>query len=105
MMEQLQKENIKLFSLEGKQSLGLFDVLGFTLQYELSYTNILAMLELSGVPLFSCERDESHPLVVGGGPCACNPEPVADFFDAIVLGEGEEVTVLLCGEVNRVKKE
>lgn len=69
------------------------DILGFTLQYELSYTNILTILELSGIPLLACERDEKWPLVIGGGPCAYNPEPLADFFDAFLIGDGEDAVV------------
>ena len=69
------------------------DILGFTLQYELSYTNILNILDLSGIPLLAKERDENFPLVIGGGPCAYNPEPLADFFDVFLLGDGEEAVV------------
>lgn len=66
-------------------------MLGFTLQYELSYTGVLNMLDLAGIPLHAAERGDDCPLVVGGGPCVCNPEPLADFFDLFTLGEGEEV--------------
>ena len=69
--------------------LSAFDVVGFTLQYELSYTNILAMLQLGGIPLLASQRSETDPFVVAGGPCACNAEPLADFFDLFMLGEGE----------------
>lgn len=69
------------------------EIIGFTLQYELSYTNILNMLDLGGIPLRAADRDERQPLVIGGGPCACNPEPLADFFDAFLLGDGEEAVV------------
>lgn len=93
-MERLLRENgIPLFSLETKRPLNGFDILGFSLQYELSYTNILNMLDLSGIPLFSKDRDGSHPLIVGGGPCAFNPEPLADFFDCFVIGEAEEAVL------------
>jgi len=85
-----------LTSLESRQPLCDFDILGFTLQYELSYTNLLNMLELGGVPLCASERTAEHPLVVVGGPCAGNPEPLADFFDCAVIGDGEEAVVELC---------
>src|SRR5437764_9652836 len=86
----LRAERLPLFSIESRAPLRAFDVLGFTLQFELCYTTVLAMLELGGVPLESSGRDRGDPLVLGGGPCAYNPEPVADFFDALVVGEGEE---------------
>ncbi|MEW6520898.1 MAG: TIGR03960 family B12-binding radical SAM protein [Thermodesulfobacteriota bacterium] len=79
-----------LFSLESRRPLADFDMLGITLPYELCYTNILTVLARSGLPFFAGERNETHPLVVGGGPCAFHAEPVADFFDAILLGDGEE---------------
>ncbi len=104
MREQLKKEELKLFSLEGKQPLDSFDVVGFTLQSELTYTNILAMLEMSGIPLRSENRDERHPLVVAGGPCACNPEPLAAFFDLFILGEGERVNVEICNTIKDAKE-
>ncbi len=87
----LKRERLPLFSIESRAPLAAFDIVGFTLQFELCYTTILAMLDLGGVPLFSRDRRASDPLILGGGPCAYNPEPVADFFDAIVVGEGEEV--------------
>ena len=80
-----------LTSLESGTPLGDFDLLGVSLQYELGYTNFLNMLDLSGVPWLAVERDASHPAVIGGGPACFNPEPVAPFFDALVLGDGEEV--------------
>lgn len=91
MESQLRGNNIKLFSLETKSPLDEFDVIGFTLQYEMSYTNILNMLDLGGVPVLSKERTNVHPFVCAGGPCAYNPEPLADICDFFVLGEGEEV--------------
>ncbi len=105
MCEQMKANGIKLFSLEGKQSLDLFDIVGFTLQSELTYTNILAMLDMSGIPFYSKERDENHPILVAGGPCACNPEPLADFFDLFILGEGERVNTKICQELNKAKIE
>lgn len=91
MGELMLSRGVKLYSLETYSPLSEFDAIGFTLQYELSYTTILWMLDLSGIPLTSSEREESHPFIIGGGPCAFNAEPVADVFDAMALGEGEEV--------------
>jgi radical SAM family uncharacterized protein/radical SAM-linked protein len=89
-----------LFALESGRPVADFDMLAITLPYELCYTNILTILARSGLPFLARERDESHPLVFGGGPCAFHPEPVADFFDAILLGDGEEaifdIADLLC---------
>ena len=79
--------------------------MGFTLQYELSYTNILAMLDLAGIPFYSKDRDDRWPLIVAGGPCACNAEPIADFFDVIQLGEGENQLPAICAEIEKAKKE
>jgi radical SAM family uncharacterized protein len=89
--EQLKIENEKLKSLESQRPLQEFNVLGFSLGHELTYTNIVTMLKLGGIPLYSKDRGEKDPLVLGGGPCAFNPEPVADFFDFFVIGEAEEV--------------
>ncbi len=86
----MERESVPLFSLESRTPLNRFDVVGFTLQYEMSYTNILAMLKLGGIPLLREERSEDAPLVVAGGPCAFNPEPLADFIDAFMVGDGEE---------------
>ncbi len=87
----LRRRGLPLFALESQRGLRDFDILGFTLQYELTYTNILNMLDLGGIPLQAADRGEGDPLVVGGGPGAFNPEPLAPFFDCFVLGEGEEV--------------
>src|SRR4030043_965554 len=93
-MEQfLREKKIPLTSLESSTPLDQFDILGFSLQYELCFTNVLNMLDLSNIPLFSRDRDERFPLIIAGGPTAFNPEPVADFFDAIVIGDGEEVAL------------
>ncbi len=92
MEELMRKNNVPLYALESGDYLTEFDIIGFTLMYELSYTNVLNMLDLAGVPLFSKERKELAPLVVAGGPCCCNVEPMADFFDAVFLGDGEEST-------------
>lgn len=87
----MREQNIPLFALESKDELKEFDFIGFTLQYELSYTNILNMLNLSGIPLRAKDRDDGQPIIIGGGPCAVNSEPIADFFDLFVIGEAEEV--------------
>jgi len=89
----MRERSIPLFALESSRPIKEFDLLGFTLQYELSYTNILNMLDLSGIPLFTSDRDLFHPFVVAGGPCAYNPEPMADFLDFVILGEAEETIV------------
>jgi len=86
----LRSAGLPLFSIESRAPLRAFDIVGFTLQFELCYTTVLAMLDLGEVPLFSRDRGAGDPLILGGGPCAYNPEPVADFFDAFVVGEGEE---------------
>ncbi len=93
--EVMRENNLSLFALESRDPIKDFDFIGFTLQYEMAYTNVLNMLDLAGVPLRSVDRDESHPLVVAGGPCVCNPEPLADFIDIFFLGEGEEVDLEL----------
>ena len=85
----LKEKNIPLFALESQDDIKDFDFLGFTLQYEMSYTNVLQILDLSQIPFYSKDRDENYPLVIGGGPCAYNPEPLADFFDLFYIGEGE----------------
>lgn len=104
MADALKTAGYPLFTLESKDSLTEFDMVGFTLQYELSYTNILAMLDLAGIPFYAAARDESCPLVIAGGPCVCNAEPLADFFDLMLLGEGEEQLPLICAMVAEAKK-
>ncbi|MEA3416899.1 MAG: TIGR03960 family B12-binding radical SAM protein [Thermodesulfobacteriota bacterium] len=89
----LKSSHIPLVSMESHSPLKNFDIIGFSLLYELNYTNVLTMLDLAGIPFFSSERDSSFPLIIAGGPCTCNPEPVADFFDAMVVGDGENVIV------------
>lgn len=90
-MEKAMRENdISLFSLETKTRAADFDILGFTLQYEMSYTNILNMIDLAGLPVRRTDRDENHPLVCAGGPCAYNPEPLAEVVDFFLIGEAEE---------------
>ncbi len=96
-MEQLLRSNqVPLYSLETFTPLAEFDVLGFTLQYELCYTNVLTMLELAGIPLVAQQRTLDHPLVIAGGPCVANPEPMTRFIDLFVLGDGEESLPELC---------
>lgn len=90
---QLRSLGESLATLESQTSLARADIIGFTLQYELSYTNILTMLDLAGIPFRAAERGDEFPLVIAGGPCACNPEPLADFLDAVLLGDGEEAVV------------
>ncbi len=95
----LRGRNLPLCSLESSRPLKEFDLLGFSLQYELHYTEVLNMLDLAGIPLRATDRDEKDPLIIGGGPCAMNPEPLADFFDLFVLGDGEEVVLEICREI------
>ena len=85
------KENIPLYTLENKEPIDTFDFVGFTLQYEMSYTNVINMLHLGNIPILSKDRKDSDPLIIAGGPCVYNPEPMADIFDFFVLGEGEEI--------------
>ncbi|HEZ7986554.1 MAG TPA: TIGR03960 family B12-binding radical SAM protein [Ruminococcus sp.] len=92
----MRNNDIPLYALESLDPIKEFDFIGFTMQYELSYTNVLNMLDLAGIPVFARERtDELTQIVVAGGPCVCNPEPLADFFDLFILGEGEEVNLEL----------
>jgi radical SAM family uncharacterized protein/radical SAM-linked protein len=105
-MEQwLREHGEPLCSLESNRPLAEFDIIGFTLQYELSYTNLLAMLDLAGLPLRREQRNEQAPLVVVGGPCAYNPEPLADFFDVALIGDGEEAIVELAEAVRHGKQQ
>ncbi len=89
--EVMRKENIPLFALESREPIKDFDFIGFTLQYEMAYTNVLNMIDLAGLPLKSAERNDLSPIICAGGPCVCNPEPLADYIDIFFLGEGEEV--------------
>ncbi len=91
MESRLRIAGLPLTSLESARPLVQFDIIGFSLLYELNYTNILTILDLAGIPFFARDRDLSFPLIIAGGPCTCNPEPVADFFDAMVIGDGESV--------------
>jgi radical SAM superfamily enzyme YgiQ (UPF0313 family) len=85
----MREKKIPLFALESQEPVKNFDFLGITLQYEMCYTNILQILELSDIPIYAKDRTEEHPIVIGGGPCSYNPEPIADFFDFFYIGEGE----------------
>ena len=107
MEELMRKNNIPLYALESRDSLTDFDVVGFTLQYELCYTNVLNMLDLANIPLRNKDRGDTLniPIVIAGGPCICNPEPVADFFDACLIGEGEEVMLEFLNLLNEYKKQ
>ena len=96
-MAQLLKEQaILLPSLESGRPLKEFDLVGFSLPYELGYTNVLHMLSLGGIPVWSRERNDGDPVVIAGGPCTFNPEPMSGFFDALVIGDGEEVIQEIC---------
>jgi radical SAM family uncharacterized protein len=104
MEAEMRKAGIPLFSLESKHPLMEFDIVGFSLGYELTYTNVLNMLDLAGIPILASLRDESDPLIIAGGSCALNPEPMADFIDLFVIGEGEEIIVELIDIFRRWKQ-
>ena len=87
----MRDEKIPLFALESQEPIKDFDFIGITIQYEMCYTNILQVLDLAQIPMFAKDRTEEHPIVIGGGPCTYNPEPLADFFDIFYIGEGETV--------------
>ena len=101
----MREEQIPLFALESQEPVKNFDFLGITIQFEMCYTNILQVLELSQIPLHSTERTEKDPIVIGGGPCAYNPEPLADFFDLFYIGEGETVYDELLDTYKKCKSE
>ena len=105
MEAEMTARGVSLYALESGDPVKDFDFIGFTLQYELSYTNILNMLKLAGIPLRSADRTELFNIVVAGGPCACNPEPLADFFDLFFLGDGEEVDLEVMELYRQCKKE
>ena len=105
MKAQMERLDIPLYCLESKDPLTDFDIVGFSLEYELCYTNVLAMLRLSGIPLRAADRDERWPLIIAGGPCVCNAEPMADFFDVMQLGEGEQMLQDICAAVEQGKKQ
>jgi len=105
MEAQMHSAGMSLFSLETRHPLGEFDILGFSLQYELNYATALNILDLGGIPLHAAERGLEWPLIIAGGSCAYNPEPLAPFFDAFVIGEGEAVVLELVGVVREWKEE
>lgn len=102
--ELMRENNIPLYGLESLDPIKDFDFIGFTVQYELCYTNILNMLDLAGLNVLAAERDDSDPIVIAGGPCVCNPEPLCDFIDLFVIGEGEEVNLELMDMYEQMKK-
>ncbi|MDZ7697430.1 MAG: TIGR03960 family B12-binding radical SAM protein [Deltaproteobacteria bacterium] len=102
---EMRERGIPLTTLESNRPLSAFDLVGFSLQHELCYTNILTMLALSGIPFFSQDRSDVFPLIVAGGPACFNPEPVADFFDLMIIGDGEAALLDICREIRRAKKE
>ncbi len=104
MEEQLRRNNLPLFTLETRRPLRQFDIVGFSLGYELSCTTVLNMLDLSGIPVFSRDRDGSYPLVIAGGSCAMNPEPLSDFIDVFFAGEAEDALAGLIQTVQSCKR-
>lgn len=100
----MREQEIPLFALESQENVNSFDFLGFTIQYEMCYTNILQVLELSKIPLLSKDREDKDPFIIGGGPCTYNPEPIADFFDIFYIGEGETMYRRLLDEYKEWKK-
>src|SRR6185503_4530824 len=102
---EMRRQGIPLFSLDSHAPAGMFDVIGFSLQYELQYTNVLNMLDLAGLPLRTRERDERHALVIAGGAQAFSPEPMAEFVDAFVVGDGEDAIHGVVDLVKRGKRE
>ncbi|MBE6691967.1 MAG: TIGR03960 family B12-binding radical SAM protein [Ruminococcaceae bacterium] len=105
MREQLVSHKMPLYALESGDPLNAFDIVAFTLQYELCYTNVLQMLGLGNIPVLSKDRTETDPIVIAGGPCAYNPEPMADFIDIFSIGEGEEALIELAELINNCKKQ
>ena len=105
MQEQMKENDIKLYGLESFDALDEFDIIGFTLQYELSYTNILNMLDLGGIPIYAKDRTNLSGLVIAGGPCSCNPEPLVDFVDVFFLGESEQNLMEFCDLYGKAKAE
>ncbi|MGA9350213.1 MAG: TIGR03960 family B12-binding radical SAM protein [Anaerolineae bacterium] len=103
MEEAMRRAGIPLYSLESRRSLGEFDIIGFSLQYELNYTNVLNMLDLAGLSPLAAERGDADPLIIGGGSCTYNAEPLADFFDLFAIGEGEEVLLELVRAYRRLR--
>ena len=105
MREKMLENGIELYGLESLDPIREFDFIGFTIQYEMCYTNILEMISLAGLPVLASERTELTPIVIGGGPCVCNSEPLADFFDIFAIGEGEELNLEIMRLMEQCKKE
>ena len=105
MDEKMREHNIPLTAMESGDELTKFDFVAFTLQYELCYTTALHMIKISGIPLLSADRNDSDPIILGGGPCAYNAEPIADFFDAFSIGEGEEALNEACALMRDMKRD
>ena len=105
MDDQLREKKLSLFSLESKHSLLDFDIIGFTLPYDLLYTNILNMMDLAGIPLWQKDRGDEHPFIIAGGTNAYNTEPMADFFDAVVIGDGEDIIVRVVEIIGNGRRE
>ncbi|MBE6533120.1 MAG: TIGR03960 family B12-binding radical SAM protein [Ruminococcaceae bacterium] len=105
MKEKMEQYSIPLTAVESGDPLSAFDMVAFSLQYEMCYTTTLAMLKLAGFPIWAKDRGEDTPIIIGGGPCVYNPEPVAEFFDLINIGEGEEVLLEICHLYNKMKDE
>jgi len=103
--EEMRSRKMPLVTLESDRPLSCFDIIGFSLQHELSFSNVLTMLDLAGIPFLASERDDSFPLIIAGGPACFNPEPVADIFDAILVGDGEEAALDICRMVRKAKGE
>lgn len=101
---ELKRRNIPPTTLESDRPLSEFDIVGFTLQHELSYTNILNLLDLSGIPFLANERGDTHPLIIAGGPACFNPEPMAEIFDLIVIGDGEETLLQICRVLRKTRQ-
>ncbi|UCF85122.1 MAG: TIGR03960 family B12-binding radical SAM protein [Desulfobacteraceae bacterium] len=102
--QELRQQNLPPTTLETNQPLSSFDIIGFSLQHELSYTNVLNMLDLSHIPFLTNQRTDESPFIIAGGPACFNPEPVADIFDLMVIGDGEEVTLKICEAIREAKK-
>lgn len=103
--KKLKESDMPIVALESGDELKKFDVVGFSIQYEMAYTNVVAMFDLAKIPYYAKDRDESYPLIIAGGPCMANPEPFADFFDAMTVGEGEESMMQIVDVVKKGKAE
>ena len=102
---QLRLHNLPLSSLESRTPIGNFDIIGFSLQYELSYTNVLNMMDMGKIPLHTRDRNNDHPLIIAGGPCCFNPAPLSNFIDAFVIGEGEEIISEISATLRKGKQD